>query len=354
MRQWRRRRNRSGASRAQEARRERVKLTIRNFKSIRELDAECARINVFAGKPGAGTSNILEALGILGHLQSRRQTPLDQTVRHEHLGELFHRRDESREIEVRLDRLQVRLRRTGAAYSGDGQTCTPWREHVGFRIHPSQDWLGGLMHDYPYPLAHTGKCPEIRFYRFRPDPVWLGSPPEHLSTPRGCDLPHIMERHHWLREILQDRLTELDPPAELGWEENGLRFQENGIELPTASMPDSLRAYALTMAAILTNEDAMVVLEEPESGLSPLDRQHVAETIARTESGGHFLSTRSQSFLSTVVAKAPAADLALWLVHRENGMTAATRAPRSVMPLVFEMNLWANFENFLEEAREQA
>ena len=326
-------------------------LSIRNFKSIRTIEVECPRLNVIVGPPGAGTSNILEALGLLGHLQAGRQTPLDETVRHEHLGDLFHRRDESREIEVRLDKLQVRLRRTGAAYSGDGQACVPWREHVGFRIYPAQEGLGGLLRDYPYPLAHPGKCPEIRFYRFRPDVIWLGSAPEHLSTPRGRNLPHVMQRHHRLREVLQARLAGLEPLAELAWEEGTLRFREDGIELPETSMPDSLRAYALAMAAILTNEDATVVLEEPETGLSPLDRQHVAETIALSD-GSHFLSTRSQSFLSTVVSKTPREELALWLVHREKGETHMTRAPQSVMPQVFEMNVWANFENFLEEARE--
>ena len=53
-----------------------MRLSIRNFKSIQKLDAEGPRINLLAGPSGAGASNILEALGILSHLQApRRNSP---------------------------------------------------------------------------------------------------------------------------------------------------------------------------------------------------------------------------------------------------------------------------------------
>jgi AAA15 family ATPase/GTPase len=40
-------------------------LSISNFKSVRELDIECRKINLFIGEPNTGKSNILEALGLL-------------------------------------------------------------------------------------------------------------------------------------------------------------------------------------------------------------------------------------------------------------------------------------------------
>ena len=39
-------------------------VSIRNFKSIKELDFKAKRINVFIGEPNTGKSNILEALGM--------------------------------------------------------------------------------------------------------------------------------------------------------------------------------------------------------------------------------------------------------------------------------------------------
>jgi len=43
-------------------------LRIWNFKSIRDLNLKCSRINVFIGEPNTGKSNILEALGMLSFL----------------------------------------------------------------------------------------------------------------------------------------------------------------------------------------------------------------------------------------------------------------------------------------------
>lgn len=37
-------------------------LGIRNFKSIKDLDLDCRRVNLFIGEPNTGKSNILEVL----------------------------------------------------------------------------------------------------------------------------------------------------------------------------------------------------------------------------------------------------------------------------------------------------
>jgi AAA15 family ATPase/GTPase len=39
-------------------------ISIKNFKSIKDLEFKAKRINLFIGKPNTGKSNILEALGI--------------------------------------------------------------------------------------------------------------------------------------------------------------------------------------------------------------------------------------------------------------------------------------------------
>lgn len=39
------------------------RLTIQSFKSIKELNIPCRRVNLFIGPPNTGKSNLLEALG---------------------------------------------------------------------------------------------------------------------------------------------------------------------------------------------------------------------------------------------------------------------------------------------------
>lgn len=40
-------------------------LSIQNYKSIKKLDLDCKRINLFIGRPNVGKSNILEAISLL-------------------------------------------------------------------------------------------------------------------------------------------------------------------------------------------------------------------------------------------------------------------------------------------------
>jgi AAA15 family ATPase/GTPase len=42
-----------------------TKLSISNFKSVRKLDIDCKKVNLFIGEPNTGKSNILEAMALM-------------------------------------------------------------------------------------------------------------------------------------------------------------------------------------------------------------------------------------------------------------------------------------------------
>jgi hypothetical protein len=66
------------------------KLAIKNFKSIKELDIDCRRINLFIGEPNTGKSNILETLGIMSwHGNSAQKVKLNRFLRFEDIQNLF-------------------------------------------------------------------------------------------------------------------------------------------------------------------------------------------------------------------------------------------------------------------------
>jgi len=66
-----------------------TKLSIRNFKSIKELDIDCARVNLFIGEPNTGKSNILEALGMLSWCGCNGVS-LNDFVRFQYTSNLFY------------------------------------------------------------------------------------------------------------------------------------------------------------------------------------------------------------------------------------------------------------------------
>ena len=63
-------------------------LKIKNFKSIKELDISCKKLNVFIGEPNSGKSNIIEALALQS--QDGIQKELNRDIfRYKSMGDLF-------------------------------------------------------------------------------------------------------------------------------------------------------------------------------------------------------------------------------------------------------------------------
>ncbi len=75
-------------------------LTIRNFKSIKSLELECRRINIFIGEPNTGKSNILEAIGFLSYLGHGGS--LQEFIRFETLPNIFFNMALENEIEIKF------------------------------------------------------------------------------------------------------------------------------------------------------------------------------------------------------------------------------------------------------------
>ncbi|MDZ4680057.1 MAG: AAA family ATPase [Saprospiraceae bacterium] len=76
-------------------------LEIKNFKSIRQLNLSCGKINIVVGSPNVGKSNILEALSLLGAEYSKPEAPLlSAFIRYENLRNLFYDQNTRNPIEV--------------------------------------------------------------------------------------------------------------------------------------------------------------------------------------------------------------------------------------------------------------
>jgi len=48
-------------------------LIIKNFKSIKEAQLSCKRINLFIGEPNTGKSNLLESIALLSYIYTMEE-----------------------------------------------------------------------------------------------------------------------------------------------------------------------------------------------------------------------------------------------------------------------------------------
>lgn len=81
------------------------------------------------------------------------------------------------------------------------------------------------------------------------------------------------------------------------------------------TVSETLRRIVFYMAALETNQNAVLLLDEPEANTFPFYTNYLAERIALDETNQFFLTTHNPYILGSIVAKAPVKDLAVFVTE---------------------------------------
>lgn len=323
-------------------------LEIRNFKSIKELSLPCRRFNLFIGEPNTGKSNLLEALGLLSFIGARQYNPaiaLDGFVRHERTAHLFYDEELGDMMSVQCDETEIFLAYQegqyagGLAYFGAG---------------------GGVVRGDYRTITETAftdlgrrNLPAVKFYRFPKLADFGEVQSSFLTPPAGENLPSLLVQNRELRYAVN--LPFLPRGLRLG-----LRPQENKIELvksiddiiisyPYSLASDTLQRLTFYTAAILTNKNSSLILEEPEAHSFPNHTKYLAEQIALDEQGNqYFIATHNPYFLMPLLSKAGQDDIAINIVYYEDYQTKVKTLRQEDLPELFELNIFANLDRYIE------
>src|SRR5262249_17862726 len=102
---------------------------IQNFKSIRQLEFDAKRVNLFIGEPNTGKSNLLEALALVS-TGVHRQEIFKEIYRFKTVADLFFDQDISKTVSVQASEFQCSLNFNGRQFIGavskKGQGDQPW------------------------------------------------------------------------------------------------------------------------------------------------------------------------------------------------------------------------------------
>jgi len=103
-----------------------------------------------------------------------------------------------------------------------------------------------------------------------------------------------------------------------------MKEKDNVIySLPYYLASDTIQRMVLHHTAMITNHNAAILLEEPESHAFPFYTKILAETISRNIKNQFFLTTHNPYFLLTLIEKTPVTDLAVFLVEMKDYQTKA-------------------------------
>lgn len=287
-------------------------VSIQNFKSIKSLEFEAKRVNVFIGEPNAGKSNILEALGMTSFFYNMKN--LKDFVRYHSIDNVFYDNDISKNVFINFDEFTFSI-----GYLGGNQYVFSM-QHGLSNTHSSFVYMGDKLLSGKNDLYSN-----LWYYKFKFIENLNSSELAHLLPPYGENLFSVLRTNKKFRKIASDIFE--SKKYRLGLRMNTGEVEmikDTGDELyqyPYQSVSDTLQRIIFYLAAIETHNEATLLLEEPEANTFPYYTKHLAERIAADESNQYFLVTHNPYFLNSLVQQTTIEQLNVFVAYMEEYQT---------------------------------
>ena len=335
---------------------------IKNFKSVHNVLLEdCSRINLFIGKPNVGKSNILEALGLfsLPYVKSNVNKRITNFLRLENEAELFFDGNIDEPIQINTDIGNCVIKYTRPEDTGRTGNRSPWANwrrlmiNLFFRNYGDelQFYLDEKMNvktasrmDFDYP---------VKKYSFSTDIKWKRSSIPFLIPPAGINLLHVLYLHRELKDELINMFSEYGMELVFDKASQSIKLVKKNKErdvflIPYNSVADTLQRIIFFKSAIASNENSILLFEEPEAHSFPPYIVHITQQIIHAESNQFFISTHSPYLVNDFLENSRD-ELSIFMMDFQNGKTVVRRLNEQEIFDIYQygLDLFANNESFL-------
>jgi AAA15 family ATPase/GTPase len=329
-------------------------IEISNFKSIKHLKIDgCKKINVFVGMPNAGKSNILEAIGIIGSLDYHYLN-IQDFVRFKKPNELFfegNTKNVSRvlidnnyilDLEQHLDFLIINYTDNRGAKSKEVKKYYNPQE---FKVDVSSgiDEFSKNKHSIKkYSFKNTNKS---------------GSNNDFLDYPFGENLAQIISFIPELRKKVNTFFKDNNLKLLIEKGTNELKifkeYQDGTVfTLPYELIADTLQRLIFYKAAIMSNENSVLLFEEPEAHcFEPYILEFTNGVKYDENDNQFFIVTHSDYIIKEFLRDEESKENTnIYLVNNVDGETQVKLLEKDKNEDVYEygMNVFFNFESLWE------
>ncbi len=314
------------------------KIEISNYKSIEHLVIEdCRKFNLLIGYPNVGKSNILEALSLISQFAQKEN--INKFCRFQSYFNLFHLGNIEEPIVVTLND----------------------RSKLEFRVINKLNYLTSFYKkdekgdyakfDSPYNTHFY-----IKKYHFKEGTKNINSNEKYLDIPYGENLITIFQLNKELRKEAASILNLYDLILNVDIEKSELRLQKYTSEDTILSIPyelvaDTIQRILFYSAAILSNENSILLFEEPEAHLFPPYIKRMIANISNDERGNqYFINTHSPYVLETLIEDKEIRDqLSIYIVYHKGGESKIKRVDDKQLIRIAQYgnDLFFNLENFI-------
>jgi AAA15 family ATPase/GTPase len=348
-------------------------LHIQNFKSIKDVTMLPRRVNLIIGQPNVGKSNILEAMSLLGGMFFDKEGGrfMEGQIRYEDIRNLFYDNDLKLTIRVSWDSGGALLSKESSVYkntntvnvfyhnteSALGKTkqefmeqinplvskCLVAREkplsHHGLKKEVGNISLvdnvlsldGTIVHD-DRSVAFFASSAPVRKFTFTSVNNFSHSYNEtYLRPPMGDNMIDVIQYNG---STLRKDIAHLFKPYGLNFavraSDRRFEVQKNVdgyiYDYPYSSIADTLQRIIFYLAAIESNDDAVILLEEPEAHSYPVYVSMLGRRMVESRNNQFFVATHSPYLITEVLEQMlpdeqQAQELAIFVAYYEDYQT---------------------------------
>jgi hypothetical protein len=322
-----------------------TKLSVSNFKSVRQLDIDCKKVNLFIGEPNTGKSNILEALALMSWWADPGQN-LGDYVRFQAVQNLFYDQLLDHEIHVCLSLSSAQP--DTELYVCFARDLFEFRGQLGQLDFAKIDYQGNFKSGNLLPHAR-----DIKFFRFKNLRYYTDSTPGSLKPPDGANLFSVVFGSEGLRETMKEFFLKYGLRLVLKPQERLFELQKQTDDLvfsvPYFLSSDTLRRIIFYTVAIASNNDSVLVFEEPESNAFPYYTKYLGERIALDKTNQFFIATHNPYLLSAIIEKTRKEDVQVFITYFKDFQTRVKPLTPDQVVELMEADPFFNLDRFIEE-----
>jgi len=195
----------------------------------------------------------------------------------------------------------------------------------------------------------------IKKYSFRSDINFRKSHSKFLIPPFGQNLLGVLENFATLRKEIEDLFSEYNLQLVFDISNQNLQILRKGdinnnsiFLIPYNSIADTLQRIIFYKTAIASNDNSIIILEEPEAHSFPPYMSHITQEMIYKKDNQYFVATHSPFILNDLLENGME-ELAVFIVNYSENETVTRPLSREELHDIYQngVDLFTNSESFV-------